>query len=76
MDLFLKMCVIQAFFCWLGDSEKIICPWKQSVVDNSGCLKGVDVENVLFVSPPPPTEGVTLTLRSHPVSQQPPLLHH
>ena len=55
MDLFLKMSVIQTFFCWLGDSEKIICPWKESVVDNSGCLREVDVENscyVLFVSPP------------------------
>ena len=28
MDLFLKMSVLQAIFRWLGDLEKIICPWK------------------------------------------------
>ena len=31
MDLFLKICVLQANFCWLGDLEKIVCLWKESV---------------------------------------------
>ena len=35
MELFLKISVLssvlQANFCWLGDLEKIICPWKESV---------------------------------------------
>ena len=26
MDLFLKISVLQAHFCWLGDVEVIICP--------------------------------------------------
>ena len=28
MDLFLKISVLQANFYWLGDLDKIICPWK------------------------------------------------
>ena len=32
MDLFLKISVLQANVCWLGDVEKIICPWKGIVV--------------------------------------------
>ena len=28
MDLFLKISVLKAKFCWLGDLDKIICPWK------------------------------------------------
>ena len=31
MDLFLKISVLQANFCWLGDVEEIICPWKERV---------------------------------------------
>ena len=31
MDLFLKLSVLQANFCWLGDLEKMICPWKESI---------------------------------------------
>ena len=31
MDLFLKLCVLQANFCLLGDVEKIISPWKKTV---------------------------------------------
>ena len=30
MDLFPKISVLQANFCWLGDLDKIICPWKES----------------------------------------------
>ena len=38
--LFLKIPVLQAHFCWLGDLEKIICPGKESV---SGTIQGVYV---------------------------------
>lgn len=31
MDLFLKLSVLQANFCLLGDVEEMICPWKDSV---------------------------------------------
>ena len=31
MDLFLKISVLQANFGWLGDLEKMICPWKEGV---------------------------------------------
>ena len=30
MDLFLKISVLRGKFCWLGDFDKIICPWKES----------------------------------------------
>ena len=32
MDLFLLISILQAIFCWLGDLEKIICPWKERIV--------------------------------------------
>ena len=31
MDLFLKISVVQANFCWLGGVEEITCPWMESV---------------------------------------------
>ena len=31
MDLFLKISVLEANFCWVGDVEEIICSWKESV---------------------------------------------
>ena len=31
MDLFLKIFVLQATFCWLGDLEEIICPRKENL---------------------------------------------
>ena len=31
MDLLLKISVLQAIFCWLGDLEKLIYPWKERV---------------------------------------------
>ena len=31
MDLFPKISVLQAKFSWLGNLEKLICPWKESV---------------------------------------------
>ena len=36
MDLFLKLSVLQANFCWLGDLEKMICPWKESIGGGGG----------------------------------------
>ena len=36
IDVFLKISVFQANFCWLGDLDKIICPWK---LENCGCLR-------------------------------------
>ena len=42
-DLFLKISVLQANFCWLGDVEEIICPWKESVAKKKMCLRGFDV---------------------------------
>ena len=30
-SLFLKLSVFLANFCWLGDLEKLICPWKERV---------------------------------------------
>ena len=29
MDLFLKISVLQANLGWLGDLERVICPWKE-----------------------------------------------
>ena len=43
MDLFLKISVLQANFCWLGDVEEIICPWKESVAKKKMYLRGFDV---------------------------------
>ena len=31
MDLVLKISVLQAYFCWLGDVEVMICPSKERV---------------------------------------------
>ena len=31
MDLFPKITFLRQIFCWLGDLDKIICPWKESV---------------------------------------------
>ena len=31
MDLFLKISLLQATVCSLGNVEKVICPWKESV---------------------------------------------
>ena len=33
MDLFPKISVLQAKFSWLGNLEKLICPWKESVAE-------------------------------------------
>ena len=71
MDLFLKISVLQANFCWVGDLGKIICPWRECV--NSGRLRGFNVLNswyVLFVrylflktSPPPRLPLLLLPLK-------------
>ena len=40
MDLFPKISVVQANFCWLGGVEEITCPWMESV---AGKKIGLDV---------------------------------
>ena len=30
IELFLKISVLQVNVCWLGDLDKIVCPWKES----------------------------------------------
>ena len=40
MDQFLKIYVFQAIFCWLGDVEKIVLLWKESVAGKT-IIQGV-----------------------------------
>ena len=71
MDLFPKISVLQAKFCWLGNLEKLMslevkCCW---AIHNSG-VTGDLVYTIacifyLFISPPP-TEGVNVSLMPHP----------
>ena len=51
MDLFPKISVLQAKFCWLGNLEKLMslevkCCW---AIHNSGCHRGFGVYNSLYV---------------------------
>ena len=41
MDLFLKISVLQVNFCWLGDVEETICPWKESVAEKKNVSEGI-----------------------------------
>ena len=46
MDLFLKISVLHANFCWLGDVEEIIVLGRKVLLgkkDNSGCQRGFEV---------------------------------
>ena len=45
MDLFLKISVLQAHFCWLGDVEEIIVLGRKVLLekDNSACQRGFEV---------------------------------
>ena len=45
MDLFLKISVLQAHFCWLGDVKEIIVLGRKVLLgkDNSGCQRGFEV---------------------------------
>ena len=45
MDLFLKISVLQAHFCWLGDVEEIIALGRKVLLekDNSECQRGFEV---------------------------------
>ena len=80
MDLFSKISVIQAKFCWLGNLEKLTCPWKESVAGQY-TIQGVRGDLVytkylvysdyLFISLPS-TEGVNVSLRPHPIAYIPP----
>ena len=40
MNLFLKISVLQRNFCWLGDVEEMICPWKENVASKK-TIQGV-----------------------------------
>ena len=40
MDLLLKISILQANYCCLGDLGGIICPWKESVAGNTS-IQGV-----------------------------------
>ena len=66
MDLFHKISVLLAIFCWLGDVEVMICPWKESVVGNvmseiaAMCCQKPLPHSPLPPPPSPPTE--------HPIS--------
>ena len=31
MELLLKISVLLAIFCWLGDVEVMTCPWKETI---------------------------------------------
>ena len=71
MDLFLKISVLQANFCWLGDLRKIICPWMNVSIegvwgDLTFWIAGIC--QITFSPPPPPTtaEEVNFPLRRHP----------
>ena len=82
MDLFLKIFVLQATFCWLGDLEEIMSLEGKSCseIGNVGCLKGISCLeyscHVLFArnlssppSPPaPPTKVVNFARWPHPIS--------
>ena len=52
MDLFLLISVLQAIFLWLGDLEKIICPWKERIVHvadaEENCHKSVMIRTLAF----------------------------
>ena len=80
MDQFPKISVLQAKFSWLGNLEKLICPWKESVAGQY-TIQGVRGDLVytkylvysdyLFISLPS-TEGVNVSLRPHPIAYIPP----
>ena len=61
MDLFPKISVLQAKFSWLGNLEKLICPWKESVAGQYTIQRGFVVYNSLyilfFLSLIPPLKG-------------------
>ena len=78
MDLFPKISVLQAKFSWLGNLEKLICPWKESVAGQY-TIQGVRGDLLytiacifyFFISPSP-IEGVNVSLRPHPIAYGPP----
>ena len=78
MDLFPKISVLQTKFSWLGNLEKLICPWKESVAEQY-TIQGVRGDLLytiacifyFFISPSP-IEGVNVSLRPHPIAYGPP----
>ena len=78
MDLFPKISVPQAKFCWLGNLEKLICPWKESFAEQYTIqdVRGDLVYTIacifyLFISPSL-IEGVNVSHRPHPIAYGPP----
>ena len=68
MDLFHKMSVLLAIFCWLGDVEVMMCPWKESVVGNlMSEIAAMCCQKPLPHSPLPP---------HHPLNTQFPVATH
>ena len=78
MDLFPKISVLQAKFSWLGNLEKLICPWKESVAGQY-TIQGVRGDLLytiacifyFFISPSP-IEGVNVSVRPQPITYGPP----
>ena len=72
MDLFHKISVLLAVFCWLGDVEVMICPWKESVVGNlmSG-IAAMCCQKPLPHSPPPLTPHWTPNFLLRPTRHPP-----
>ena len=74
MYLFPKKSVPQAKFCWLGNLEKLVCPWKESV-SGKYTIQGVRGDLVytiacifyLFISPSL-IEGVNVSHRPLPIA--------
>ena len=69
MDLFLKLSVLQANFCWLGEVEEIICRLKENVagkkIIEGGVSEGTCIRN-LAPLPHWRPEVSNLVLRPHP----------
>ena len=70
MDLFLKLSVLQANVCWLGEVEEIICRLKENVagkkIIEGGVSEGICIRNLAPLPPPPPfpTEGLKFEIWS------------
>ena len=78
INLFLKISVLQANLFWLGDFEKIICPWKESVslertiqgvrgylISQNAVMWYLSETHVFALPPPPPpqpTKGLGFAL--------------
>ena len=78
MDQFPKISVLQAKFSWLGNLEKLICPWKESVAGQytiqgvrGDLVYTIDYVFYLFISRSP-IEGVNVSVRPQLIAYGPP----